>query len=222
VAGQVLTDGPMNLQTGRRLLWGGVIESTVSMDRALADPLARFVANFEKVADHPEKQIVASGSVLLADLVATDDWLATEHRQADPTRYQQYLLYRDPAVRFCVVSFVWGPGQSTPVHDHCTWGLIGVLIGAESITRFGVGPDGLVQEGPEERRTRGEVDAVSPRIGDIHRVANAVADASSISIHVYGGDIGTTRRHTYQSDGTTKPFVSGYSSAARKDPLSTT
>ena len=33
--------------------------------------------------------------------------------------------------RFSVVSFVWGPGQKTPVHDHRTWGLVGILRGAE-------------------------------------------------------------------------------------------
>ena len=38
--------------------------------------------------------------------------------QPHPQYYQQHLLHCDPLERFSVVSFVWGPGQKTPVHDH--------------------------------------------------------------------------------------------------------
>jgi len=52
---------------------------------------------------------------------------------------------------------------------------------------------------------------VSPTVGDIHRVANAFADRVSISIHVYGGNIGAVRRAVYDAEtGEEKPFVSGY------------
>ena len=51
----------------------------------------------------------------------------------------------------------------------------------------------------------------SPRIGDIHRVHNAFDDRVSISIHVYGADIGVVPRSIYGLDGSRQPFVSGYS-----------
>ena len=70
----------------------------------------------------------------------------------------------------------------------------------------------LPQGAPTTLR-QGAVEAVSPRIGDIHRVVNAFADRVSISIHVYGANIGTVHRHVYAEDGTVKPFVSGYSNA---------
>jgi predicted metal-dependent enzyme (double-stranded beta helix superfamily) len=58
---------------------------------------------------------------------------------------------------------------------------------------------------------RGEVDAVSPAIGDIHVVSNASPDSASVSIHVYGGNIGAIRRHVYDpATGATREFVSGY------------
>jgi predicted metal-dependent enzyme (double-stranded beta helix superfamily) len=54
---------------------------------------------------------------------------------------------------------------------------------------------------------------VSPRIGDIHRVSNALAERPSVSIHVYGANIGAVSRHVFEAGaGTVKPFVSGYSS----------
>ena len=55
---------------------------------------------------------------LLSGLVAYNDWWPEAFATADPNRYRQYLLYCDPLERFSLVSFVWGPGQKTPVHDH--------------------------------------------------------------------------------------------------------
>lgn len=55
------------------------------------------------------------------------------------------------------------------------------------------------------------VAAVSPRLGDIHSVENALADRPSISIHAYGANIGAVARHVFVPEtGETKPFVSGY------------
>jgi len=56
------------------------------------------------------------------------------------------------------------------------------------------------------------VEMVSPALGDMHRVRNAFADKASISIHMYGGNIGEVQRHVFDaSTGQAKPFVSGYS-----------
>jgi predicted metal-dependent enzyme (double-stranded beta helix superfamily) len=41
-------------------------------------------------------------------------------------------------------------------------------------------------------------------------VSNAFDDRVSISIHVYGANIGGISRHVYPPDGPPKPFVSGY------------
>jgi predicted metal-dependent enzyme (double-stranded beta helix superfamily) len=57
----------------------------------------------------------------------------------------------------------------------------------------------------------GQVSAVSPRIGDVHQVANGLTDAPSISIHVYGANIGAVRRSVFTPDGQQKTFISGYS-----------
>lgn len=50
--------------------------------------------------------------------LADSNWLDAEFRQAHPQFYQQYLLYLDPQERFSIVSFVWGAGQKTPIHNH--------------------------------------------------------------------------------------------------------
>ena len=162
-----------------------------------------------------EPRVVAGVREAMGRLVARDDWLPDEFAKPHPQYYQQYLLYRDPAERFSVVSFVWGPGQKTPVHDHTVWGVIGMLRGGEMCTPYRVEASGaVVQAGPEIHIAPGDVEAVSPAIGDVHRVSNAHADRVSISIHAYGADIGKVRRHVFDvNTGAVKEFVSGYSNA---------
>jgi predicted metal-dependent enzyme (double-stranded beta helix superfamily) len=176
--------------------------------------LRDFVMEFTRLIDaNPsESDVLDSGAALLGGLVVVDDWLPPAFAAADPARYQQHLLHCDPLERFSVVSFVWGPGQRTPVHNHTIWGLIGMLRGAETSQPFERLEGGLAPIGPTHRLESGAIEAVSPRIGDIHQVANAFADRVSISIHVYGGNIGAVRRSIFGEDGRPAPFISGYSS----------
>jgi predicted metal-dependent enzyme (double-stranded beta helix superfamily) len=162
-------------------------------------------------SDH-EAEILARAGALLKDLVSRDDWLPDAFAAPNPEHYRQYLLHADARARFSVVSFVWGPGQATPIHDHTVWGLVGMLRGAELSQAYSASGGRLRPQGPVRRLLPGEVEAVSPTVGDIHRVANAFDDRVSISIHVYGADIGTVCRHTYDTTGRTKTFISGYSS----------
>lgn len=178
--------------------------------------LRAFVTAFAELVEtaDDEAAILARGGALLARLVARDDWLPDAFAVPHPLHYQQYLLHCDSRERFCVVAFVWGPGQGTPIHDHRVWGLIGMLRGCEQSERYHRLADGRLQgEGPGPVLRPGAIEAVSPCVGDLHRVWNVLADAPSISIHVYGANIGAVRRATYQGDGTAKPFVSGYASA---------
>lgn len=167
-------------------------------------------ALLERRPDEPE--ILAAGTALLAELVAHDDWLPDAYAQPHPERYQQFLLHADALARFSVVSFVWGPGQTTPIHDHTVWGLIGMLRGAEHAQPYAKNEAGHWAPSGETVTLRpGQVEAVSPRIGDVHRVSNAFSDQTSISIHVYGANIGAVQRSVYQEDGARKTFISGYS-----------
>jgi predicted metal-dependent enzyme (double-stranded beta helix superfamily) len=110
------------------------------------------------------------------------------------------------------VSFVWGPGQKTPVHDHTVWGLVGQLRGAERETMYTRDGDGPLVVGDSAVLKPGGLTAVSPSIGDIHVVANDMTDQASISIHVYGANIGAVARHVFVPEtGEVKDFVSGYS-----------
>lgn len=164
-------------------------------------------------SDESEHVLLARGRELLAGLISDDGWLPDEFATARADRYAQYLLHCDPLERFSIVSFVWGAGQRTPVHDHTVWGLVGVLRGAERSDAFEL-RDGVPRDlGESTTMTTGGIDAVSPTIGDWHRVTNA-SDAVSVSIHVYGGNVGRLHRRRFDEEsGRLVDFVSGYDNA---------
>jgi 3-mercaptopropionate dioxygenase len=180
--------------------------------------LRHFVQAMTRLAGEnaSEARWLAEGRDLLAALVAQDDWLPEECARPGPT-YRQVLLHCDPLERFSVVCFVWGPGQVTPIHDHTVWGLVGMLRGEEIATGFSFDPAGEgrpMRAGRTDRLRPGEVVAVSPTLGDVHTVRNAIEDRPSISIHVYGANIGAVSRHVFDAaTGRPERFVSGYTNA---------
>jgi predicted metal-dependent enzyme (double-stranded beta helix superfamily) len=184
----------------------------------MSDPgrLRSYVQGMTRLVERTDDEavILEDGASLLSELVAVDDWLPDQFAEPNPEIYSQYLLYCDPLERFSVVSFVWGPGQQTPVHDHTVWGLIGMLRGAERARGFVRDGEGKLKVCDEEMLRPGQVAAVSPRVGDIHEVSNALTDRASISIHAYGANIGAVSRHVFDIEtGVAKPFVSGYSNS---------
>ncbi|MDR1064322.1 MAG: cysteine dioxygenase [Azoarcus sp.] len=161
-----------------------------------------------------ESVILAEGRQLVARLVERDDWLPDEFARPHPDHYQQYLLYADPLDRLSIVSFVWGPGQKTPVHDHLTWGIVGGLRGEERERTYRKQNGGGYEVTGDGVLLPGQTTAVSPAIGDVHAVSNNLSDRASISIHVYGKNIGRVNRHVFDpASGVEKAFVSGYANA---------
>ncbi len=162
-----------------------------------------------------EPTVLDEAEIALELLISNDDWLPREFTVADAAKYQQYLLYVDPQSRYSVQSFVWAPGQGTPIHNHTVWGLVGVMRGGETCREFSLDAKrASMLSGHKHALQRGEIDRVSPTIGDWHAVSNASAVDVSMSIHVYGGDIGRLKRSVWDEVAQrTKPFVSGYSNA---------
>ncbi len=179
--------------------------------------LRTFIALFTQLIDEvgdDEERIFSDGKKLLAELINNDDWLPEAFSQSHPEHYQQYLLHCDPLQRFSLVSFVWGAGHQTPIHDHTIWGMIGVLRGVETCREYSAESGGVgLKVSCQHNLQAGEIDLVSPSIGDVHEVHNA-HDGVSVSIHIYGANIGAVKRNVYDSaTGQKKDFISGYSNS---------
>lgn len=128
---------------------------------------------------------------VLREHLPTVDVLTEDELAGDPERYCQHVLHVEPDGSFSVIGVVWLPGQVTPIHDHVSWCVVGVLQGTESETLYRLGErDGepcLVESGHSENPPR-SVCAFAPP-GDIHRVRN-IGGGTAVSMHVYGADIG--------------------------------
>jgi predicted metal-dependent enzyme (double-stranded beta helix superfamily) len=143
-----------------------------------------FVRDAERDIDDPHA-IAAH----LERLLARDGWLAPEHQRSSRDSYRQHLLHVSSSRRLSVVALVWEPGQQTPIHDHVSWCVVGVYRGMERETHFRLTErDELVPVGTVDARA-GHVEVLVPPEENIHRV-EAVGDEKTISIHVYGADIG--------------------------------
>jgi 3-mercaptopropionate dioxygenase len=141
-------------------------------------------------------QLVASA---LDRHLPSPSMLTAEQRTGDPDTYKSEVLYSEPNGSFSIVALVWRPGQVTPIHDHVTWCVFGVIQGMECEELFALDEQRtcLVQAGYRVNRA-GDVSGFAPP-GDIHRVRNG-GDLTAISIHIYGTDvsrIGSSVRRYY-------------------------
>jgi 3-mercaptopropionate dioxygenase len=143
-----------------------------------------------------------------ARLVATElerhlpspDVLTEEQRAGNTDGYRSHVLHAEPDGTFSIQALVWRPGQTTPIHDHLTWCVFGVIQGIEYEELFVLDEanECLVESGSSVNRT-GDVSGFAPP-GDIHRVRNA-GGRTAISIHVYGTDVsrvGSSVRRYYE------------------------
>ncbi len=113
--------------------------------------------------------------------------------QPCPDSYGRRLLHNDPGGRYSVVAMIWGKGQGTPIHDHDNkWCVECVYQGDILVTSYEVcdtaEKDRVTVEfcGTQEAAI-GNAGALIPPF-DYHVIENK-ADATAVTIHVYGGEM---------------------------------
>jgi predicted metal-dependent enzyme (double-stranded beta helix superfamily) len=122
------------------------------------------------------------------------DVLTDRQRRGSPDGYASHTLHVEPDGAFSIVAPVWRPGQLTPIHDHVTWCVFGVIQGVEHEDLF----DADLNLVGESDNQVGDVSGFAPP-GDIHRVHNT-GEEIAISVHIYGTDvtrIGSSVRRYY-------------------------
>jgi predicted metal-dependent enzyme (double-stranded beta helix superfamily) len=122
------------------------------------------------------------------------DVLTPDQRLGSPDRAAGHTLHVEPDGSFSITAVVWRPGQATPIHDHTTWCVFGVIQGIEHEDVY----DADLNLIGSNDNLLGDVNGFAPP-GDIHRVHNT-GDEVAISIHIYGTDvtrIGSSVRRYY-------------------------
>jgi predicted metal-dependent enzyme (double-stranded beta helix superfamily) len=127
------------------------------------------------------------------------DLLSPAQLQGDPAGYQTHVIHLEPGGSFSIAVMVWRPGQVTPIHDHVSWCVTGVLQGTEYEEIFAPGPGGqYLTEVIRQQNPPGTVAGFAPP-GDIHRVRNG-GSGIAVSLHVYGAnlaELGSSIRRVY-------------------------
>jgi len=203
------------------------------MNRAAANLPARHSSSSEEITMEPDslqpliddvRRVVASTddeheitervAKRLSDLLAGGYRLPPELTRPSPERHVTYPLYIAPDDSWSMASVVWDVGQRTPVHSHETWGVVGIYSGIEQEVRY-IKPaahtaGAALTPAGEELWEPGQVTVCCTTDDDVHAVA-AVGNEPTVGIHVYGGNIGTIRRRSYDpATGEARWFVSGW------------
>ncbi len=192
---------------------------------AVAEPysLRRFTEEAESIirATPSESELLRRLRPAMQRLLRTPGSVPEEAFTPRSDRFANNLLFRPADKAFSVMGGNWAPGQTTPIHDHLTWAVVGVYAGEERESIFRRTDDGTSPRratlilASERVNPQGHVTTLG-RAG-IHRIDN-VSSAPSHSIHVYGRDIGTLERHAYDPEsGEITKFVSGYCNVFRDE-----
>ncbi len=110
-----------------------------------------------------------------------------------PKSYGRHLLHRDPTLGFSVVVMTWGPGQRTPLHDHAgLWCVEGVVQGRICISDYELSDRrGDLFRFRPLRRVEAGVGVTGCLIppAEHHVVENALPRETSVTVHIYGGEM---------------------------------
>jgi 3-mercaptopropionate dioxygenase len=128
-----------------------------------------------------------------------------------------FRYYQNEDGSLNVYGVLFRPGHPTPVHDHVTWGIIGVYSGEQRTARYRRLDDGstpgrcAVDEVADEVLTHGATYPLLPP-HDIHRI-EVVGAEDGLSIHVLGADLKRQRRRIFDVAAQTCEEVEGVSMA---------
>lgn len=108
--------------------------------------------------------------------------------------YARRELYKCPVLGVTVVAMTWGPGQGTPIHDHCgLWCVEGVWQGKIEITSY------EMQENLEDKCRFIKHETVLAEAGssgslipphEYHTIRNQNPNQAAISLHIYQDSMG--------------------------------
>ena len=156
--------------------------------------LADFISDLELITavPLPDTERIRRIQRKMRLLISGGDIVSTDPaRPALKEHYGRYLLHEDKDNRFVVVEMVWGPGQGTPIHDHSTWGVAGILCNELHLVNYDRMDDGSTP-GRAELREASAIDApagtvtyIQPPNDVIHSISNTT-DVVTRSVHVYG------------------------------------
>jgi 3-mercaptopropionate dioxygenase len=162
------------------------------MDQALDGFIADAHGVIERQQDAADR--VTAIAPLMRRLLDTDrSFLQPDHFRSNPQHYERNAIHISPDGNLSLFALVWLPGQWTPVHDHGSWGVVGIVQGLLEERSF-MAIDGEIRGDTGIRLRRGgvvllnpgSVTSFVPNPDHIHMTGVAAERETCISLHLYG------------------------------------
>ena len=132
--------------------------------------------------------------------------------RADPDHYARNAIHAADDGGPSLYALVWTPGQWTPVHDHGTWGVVGIVEGVlEERNHIRTDHTADVDEGIVLARggvillAEGTVTTFVPNPDHIHKTGVPESRARVVSLHLYGRAMNSF--HVYDVDAGTRRLI---------------
>ncbi|WP_269531884.1 cysteine dioxygenase family protein [Chitinimonas sp. BJYL2] len=164
-----------------------------SMTSPALDHFINQATAFGRQPSEPADCVLTLAPLMLALIDSAETFLTPQHYQSSADTYTRNLIYRAPDDSLSLYAIVWLPGQWTPVHDHGSWGVVGVVEGIlEERSYVRLTPDRGADEEIDLARGgivllgRGAVTSFVPNPDHIHITGVPANRQRAVSLHLYG------------------------------------
>ena len=150
--------------------------------------------------------------LMLRLLNSDKSFLKPDHFRSNPTHYERNAIYISSDGNLSLYALVWQPGQWTPVHDHGSWGVVGIVQGLLEERAY-IAVDGEIKSDSGIRLRRGgvillnpgSVTSFVPNPDHIHMTGVAEEQETCVSLHLYGRNMNSF--HVYDVAAGTRRLI---------------
>ncbi len=162
----------------------------------MSEALDRFIVDAHAVTIRHEdaaERVTMIAPLMRHLLVSDRSFLQPDHLRSNPEHYERNAIHISPDGDLSLFALVWLPGQWTPVHDHGSWGVVGIVQGLLEERSY-MAVDGEIRGDSGIRLRRGgvillnpgSVTSFVPNPDHIHMTGVATGQETCVSLHLYG------------------------------------
>lgn len=179
------------------------------------DALVGFIGDCETVVARLEgaaDRVTAVAPLMQRLLVEAETFLSPDHYRSESEHYSRNAIHIAPSGNLSLFALVWLPGQWTPVHDHGSWGVVGIVRGVLEERSY-MSASGEITDDTGIRLKRGgvillnpgSVSSFVPNPDHIHMTGVPQERNTCVSLHLYGRNMNSF--HIYDVDEGTRRLV---------------
>ena len=154
--------------------------------------ISRAAARSRDLTD-PADCVIALAPLMMELVDGAASFMQPQHYRSCETGYSRNLIFDAPDDSLSLYALVWLPGQWTPVHDHGSWGVVGIVEGVleeRSYVRLspdrGADTDIDLARGGTVLLRQGAVTSFVPKPDHIHVTGVPSDRGRAVSLHLYG------------------------------------